>query len=1074
MLSVATIGLAACNGGGGGGSSSGGGGSVTPSDDDNTILKSSPVVVELPSDSGDNVLLPNESMNFTVRLASTKSTNSSGLLKSLQHLLGVGEETAAVTVDLSNAEKSAYKLSDTSFNLTSDNPSKTVTLQIESNVKASDLADAYVVAAVPGYKPATAAAPIKVVTDSTPTVTFNQDQQFMNLGETKQVMLVGKNFPTGVSRTVNLSTNNAFATVSPSTCTINATQSTCTVTIKANAHNSGYTQVYANVDSSAISNSSINVYVGQNEFTFGDDSDILMPVASRQNKLVTLSAIGISKFPSVLTVTSSDVRVKFVDSPSTTKYTCNFESANDKCQFYINSYTSSQENDFEAQLVASSADYPNAAVANVYSYVSGRIVPVSGMDSGRNITMFVGESREITYKYTQNPKYPDETAHLSLAGGGYLSYSASPANCSMSKDITECKVKVKALKTTNRYAFSDRMIYSFSDGTSSSYNGISSVIFKIVAPGTLSFDAESLYIPTNSSRDVKLTYNATADAQPFTASAVVKAPTGLTLESNTCNFDNTNKSCYLKVTSDSNLIAESKGAKITVTASGTVDKTVEPMNVIVYKEGFVKIVSSLQQSNSNSSSDAFSCGLTEIGKAYCWGRGSDRQLGNINPTRDLTLESPTEVVMPAGISYTDITASAETVCAVGNDSKVYCWGSNFLGEVGVNPMLDPQNMSYNTPQKLDTDNVKDVKFNAVYSGEHFMCATGTPSTEDQTSNWTYCWGKTKDSTSSMDFQPKVMVYNTFSKLYFGAGGVCGTYNSDTDVMCWGAIGNEYLTSPVTKNFKPETTKGTIKNVVIGNKVACFIVDSNTLAGQKLYCYGDNSYGQLGTKNNVSLKFSEHKNIAVSTGSALLENVSDVAIEKSNSYPSTNISSAVCAIDSNQTYCWGSNASGQLGIESSADGSNDSGITASNVALPISDVVRINRGTSWGQGKNLHSYGIYSLESGFCAKINATKLPIGNYNTFVCWGSNKSGQLKLDYTTGNTFTPSASNSLILSDGETLTNQEFSTLNLFNSMCIIDKLGIPYCWGSNVGNALGTSKSDSYFTSLTPVDLTNVKK
>ena len=75
------------------------------------------------------------------------------------------------------------------------------------------------------------------------------------------------------------------------------------------------------------------------------------------------------------------------------------------------------------------------------------------------------------------------------------------------------------------------------------------------------------------------------------------------------------------------------------------------------------------------------CALTTEGKAYCWGRNTDGQLGNNSTTNSLT---PVAVQMPAGVSSQSIAASNVHTCALTTTGKAYCWGMNQYGQLGNN------------------------------------------------------------------------------------------------------------------------------------------------------------------------------------------------------------------------------------------------------------------------------------------------------------------------------------------------------------------------------------------------------
>jgi alpha-tubulin suppressor-like RCC1 family protein len=72
------------------------------------------------------------------------------------------------------------------------------------------------------------------------------------------------------------------------------------------------------------------------------------------------------------------------------------------------------------------------------------------------------------------------------------------------------------------------------------------------------------------------------------------------------------------------------------------------------------------------------CGLTPSGAAYCWGRGDLGQLGNGSYT-----DSSEPAAVVGGLSYQSISAGYLHTCGLTDDGAVYCWGSNNTGQLGT-------------------------------------------------------------------------------------------------------------------------------------------------------------------------------------------------------------------------------------------------------------------------------------------------------------------------------------------------------------------------------------------------------
>jgi hypothetical protein len=74
-----------------------------------------------------------------------------------------------------------------------------------------------------------------------------------------------------------------------------------------------------------------------------------------------------------------------------------------------------------------------------------------------------------------------------------------------------------------------------------------------------------------------------------------------------------------------------------------------------------------------------SCGLTNDGAAYCWGRNDKGQLGN-GPEIEFSRFVP--VPVSGGLRFASLTARANHTCGVTAAGEAYCWGENSVGQVG--------------------------------------------------------------------------------------------------------------------------------------------------------------------------------------------------------------------------------------------------------------------------------------------------------------------------------------------------------------------------------------------------------
>ncbi len=117
------------------------------------------------------------------------------------------------------------------------------------------------------------------------------------------------------------------------------------------------------------------------------------------------------------------------------------------------------------------------------------------------------------------------------------------------------------------------------------------------------------------------------------------------------------------------------------------------------------------------------CALDDTGNAWCWGAGDQGQLGNGTMTDSLTAVA---VHMPVSTVYSTMNCSAATCCGQDIQGRLYCWGANEAGQLGIGA---GSNRSEPVQAQLPAGEI--VQAAAV--GERHVCvATIT--------NRVFCWG----------------------------------------------------------------------------------------------------------------------------------------------------------------------------------------------------------------------------------------------------------------------------------------------------------------------------------------------
>jgi alpha-tubulin suppressor-like RCC1 family protein len=286
-----------------------------------------------------------------------------------------------------------------------------------------------------------------------------------------------------------------------------------------------------------------------------------------------------------------------------------------------------------------------------------------------------------------------------------------------------------------------------------------------------------------------------------------------------------------------------------------------------------------------------------------------------------------------------------------------------------------------------------------YTDWRTISAGGSHTCAIRTTSQLYCWGT--DGTGSALYP--LSGYRDWKSVSVGASHRCAIRGTGY-LYCWGSdsygqVGNGSLGSPST----PARVGGSTdwKSVSAGDTHTCGVRGAGIL-----YCWGHDADGQLGNGDGSVSDFTVPNRVGTAQGWK--------AVSAGGSH--------TCAIWGNSTlYCWGSDASGQVG----------NGSTSSD---DVSSPTRISAAT-WN---SVSAGGSHS-----CA--------IRSDGLLGCWGSDSDGQLG-NGTGGDRSAPAS----------TTNATDWKRVSAgANHTCAYRGTGTLYCWGANDQRQSVESSSTSSF-------------
>lgn len=277
------------------------------------------------------------------------------------------------------------------------------------------------------------------------------------------------------------------------------------------------------------------------------------------------------------------------------------------------------------------------------------------------------------------------------------------------------------------------------------------------------------------------------------------------------------------------------------------------------------------------------CGLTPGGEAWCWGRNDRGQLGTSTSARcsvegDPLACSPRPVRAAPTLTFEGLSAGGSHTCGVTGETRLFCWGSNEAGQLGVGVLGG----ATDRPRRVGVGYVS-----AAAGGFHTCAVDGLANV--------LCWGGNAHGQLG-DGSRIVRTVPSFVTIR-GAGALAAGFRNScvlAPAHCWGRgtegqMGNGVLLDglvPIRVD-----ADASIEQIDAGGHHVCGVT-----AGREALCWGRGTDGELGIGRTPE---AEGRPVPV-------------AGERSWARVSAG-HGHTCAVDTDgAAHCWGRNEGGQLG------------------------------------------------------------------------------------------------------------------------------------------------------------------
>lgn len=486
------------------------------------------------------------------------------------------------------------------------------------------------------------------------------------------------------------------------------------------------------------------------------------------------------------------------------------------------------------------------------------------------------------------------------------------------------------------------------------------------------------------------------------------------------------------------------------------------------------------------------CALDDEGAAYCWGDNSDGQVGDNSGVAKVLVPSAVDMSgVLAGKRLVDIALGDKHTCAIADDKKVYCWGANTSGALGVRQSAASL-PSAPTPQAVYTAGVLDGKdVVKIGAGINLTCAL----TSD---NLPYCWGN--DSSGQLgNGTPKtastepvavkvtgVLDGKSIVDIHVGRYHAC-VRDDQGAPYCWGSDDSGSLGDGNSSGQQPEPVATVLTALQNDEGFVSLSLETNRSCGltdkNRLYCWGNSSTSE-GTALSTPQPYGWDNSVFPDEE---LKYIRSMSIGDNQT----------CYVSSSyRLFCVGNNTDGVLGIGGAVTSNNvvvspvpvdTSGALAGKKMIEVHAVKSLTYALSddrklfvWGS--NLYGGigdGTHGGISGLPVEVDlggkkVKEIAAGEFHICIltldkevyCWGANMYGQAGVGLSDVIIAQPTQVAGLL--DGKKVK----TIATFYAHTCALTEEGRLYCWGLNYGSlvaggVIGAGSVDGVFE---PIELT----
>lgn len=234
------------------------------------------------------------------------------------------------------------------------------------------------------------------------------------------------------------------------------------------------------------------------------------------------------------------------------------------------------------------------------------------------------------------------------------------------------------------------------------------------------------------------------------------------------------------------------------------------------------------------------CAIRNDNKLYCWGSNNRGQVGFNNSV--IAYNSPQQVTIAGAADFTKVVAGIAHTCALHSSGTINCFGDNTYGQLGNNTNTSQMGSSTVVVETSGIGTLSNIR--DIVAGKYHTCAINN-------SNQMYCWGRNDQgqlgNNTTVDSNKPILITTDVKNVFAGGKHNCLIKQSTNQLQCWGNNTQGQIGQGNTNTFRVPTNisgiNSSIGDVALGDNFTCFMHQ-----GINVKCMGENAYGIMGTND----------------------------------------------------------------------------------------------------------------------------------------------------------------------------------------------------------------------------------